>query len=88
MKYLIVGASSGLGRKLAYIYAENKHDLILVSRDAKDLEAIKTDLTNRYHRIVETVEIDLSSIDDIKKKLLISKYFDEVSGILLSLIHI
>ena len=75
MKYLIVGASSGLGRKLAYTYAENKHDLILVSRDAKDLEAIKTDLTNRYHRIVETVEIDLSSIDDIKKKIINLKIF-------------
>ena len=29
MKYLIVGATSGLGRELAYTFAEKKHNLVL-----------------------------------------------------------
>ena len=34
---IITGASSGLGRDLAYTFAERKNNLILVSRDEKDL---------------------------------------------------
>ena len=41
MKYLIIGASSGLGKALAYAFARNNHDLILVSRDVRDLSALK-----------------------------------------------
>ena len=41
MKYLIIGASSGLGRELAYEYAKNKHDLVFVSRELRDHAAIK-----------------------------------------------
>ena len=48
MKYLIIGASSGLGRELAYEYAKNKHDLILVSRDLRDLSAIKSDIEKKF----------------------------------------
>ena len=46
MNYLIVGASSGLGREIAYTFAKNGMDLILVSRDERDLLALKSD-----HRI-------------------------------------
>ena len=44
MSYIIIGASSGLGRDLAYTFAEKKNDLILVSRDEKDLTATKSDI--------------------------------------------
>ena len=44
MNYLIVGASSGLGRDLAYTLSENLHDLVLISRDKRDLDAMKSDL--------------------------------------------
>ena len=43
MNYLIVGASSGLGRDLAYEFAKNSKNLTLVSRDKKDLEHLKSD---------------------------------------------
>ena len=48
MNYLIIGASSGLGRELAYTFAESNNNLIISSRDAKDLNAIKSDLENKY----------------------------------------
>ena len=48
MNYLIVGASSGLGRDLAYALSKKTHNLILISRDIRDLVAIKSDLENRF----------------------------------------
>ena len=48
MSYLILGASSGLGRELAYILAKNSNDLIIISRDERDLRAIKSDLEIKF----------------------------------------
>ena len=47
MNYLIVGASSGLGRDLAYIFAKNSHNLTLISRDESAAPA--TGSSKRYH---------------------------------------
>ena len=44
MSYLIIGSSSGLGRELAYTFAKNHNNLILVSRDERDLVPIKSDI--------------------------------------------
>ena len=82
MKYLIIGASSGLGRELAYEYAQNKHDLVLVSRDLRDLSAIKSDLEKKSEIKVEIIELDLSLESEIEKKLFTEKFFKEISGIL------
>ena len=42
MIYLIIGASSGLGRALAAKFAKEKKNLIIVSRDDRDLTAMKS----------------------------------------------
>ena len=52
MSYLILGASSGLGRELAYILAKNSNDLIIISRDERDLKAVKSDLEIKFKIIV------------------------------------
>ncbi len=44
MSWLVVGASSGLGRALAERLALDGRDLLLVSSDARDLEALAADL--------------------------------------------
>ena len=82
MKYLIIGASSGLGRELAYEYAKNKHDLVLVSRDLRDLNAIKSDLEKKSEIKVEIIELDLNSESEIEKNLFIERFFNEIDGIL------
>ena len=82
MKYLIIGASSGLGKALAYAFARNNHDLILVSRDVRDLSALKTDIENKYKIQVEALEIDLNLNDQIESKLFKDKYFKEIQGII------
>tara|TARA_Y100001935_G_C17196928_1_gene452997 strand:- start:191 stop:937 length:747 start_codon:yes stop_codon:yes gene_type:complete len=70
MKYLIVGATSGLGRELAYTFAKKKHNLILAARDDRDLQAIKSDLSLKFGVEIKTISIDFSEIEEINKKIL------------------
>ena len=70
MKYLIIGASSGLGRELAKKFAEENNNLVLVSRDERDLNAIKSDLEIKYNININILTLDFSSIDEINQKLL------------------
>jgi short-subunit dehydrogenase len=48
MRYVIVGATAGLGRALAERLAADKHGLLLVGRDKRDLDAIAADLSFRF----------------------------------------
>lgn len=59
MTALVVGASSGLGRALAVELAKRKYDLLLVASDARDLEAIASDLILRYAIAVRALALDL-----------------------------
>ena len=69
MKYLIIGASSGLGQELVKKFAQNNHDLVIVSRDARDLNAIKADLEIKHKVKIDILDFDFSSIDEINSKL-------------------
>jgi len=61
MNYLIVGASSGLGRDLAYTLSKYAHNLTLVSRDIRDLTAMKSDIESLFQTKVNTYSVDLAS---------------------------
>ena len=82
MSYLIVGASSGLGRELAYVFAGKGNSIIISSRDAKDLDAIKSDITNKFKNVsVETLPADLNSPEDFINNLKIKgKGFSDIEG--------
>jgi hypothetical protein len=56
---VVVGASAGLGRALAEELAAAGHDLVVVSSDARDLEALASDLRIRHGVKVMSVPIDL-----------------------------
>ncbi|RLD61284.1 MAG: hypothetical protein DRI95_14415 [Bacteroidetes bacterium] len=60
---LITGASSGIGKEMAYVYAENNYNLILVARRKENLEAIKSDIEHKHKLNVQSFDIDLSQID-------------------------
>ena len=49
MTYVIVGGSTGLGRALAEKFASEKNDLIIISSDIRDLNALEHDLQNRFN---------------------------------------
>lgn len=56
MKILITGASSGIGKDMAYILAKNGHDLILAARRIDKLNEVKKQLKTN----VECIAVDLS----------------------------
>lgn len=73
MRVLITGASSGLGRDFAFKLAEQKCDLILVSRDINKLESIQSKIKNVD---VKVESLDLSVKQNVYK--LYEKYKGEV----------
>ena len=61
MKALVTGASSGIGRDIAYYLASLGYDLILVSRRKERLEEIKENVSVD----VQIVTIDLTSQENV-----------------------
>jgi len=62
---LITGASSGIGKELAFIHAECGHDLIIVARSANKLDEIKQQLEKQFECTVFIVVADLTLKEDI-----------------------
>jgi uncharacterized protein len=57
---LITGASSGIGKELAYIHAKNGCDLVLVARRKKELKELKKKLEFEFHVTAVVIAKDLS----------------------------
>lgn len=57
---LITGASGGIGRELAIIHAEKGGDLVLVARNEKKLEKLKSELESSKGVKVMVIKKDLS----------------------------
>jgi uncharacterized protein len=57
---LITGASNGIGLELAYIHAQKGGNLVLVARNLKRLEEIKSELNSKYKVNVHVIGKDLS----------------------------
>ena len=72
---LITGASSGIGKELAYVYARKNYNLIITARRKKRLEAIKKDIQSVYDVSVDVFEMDLSENHNAEK--LYNKISDE-----------
>lgn len=60
MKALITGATSGIGRDMAFILAKKGIDLIIASRDTKKMQQI----ARRLPVNVRTITVDLSKTSD------------------------
>lgn len=57
---LITGASSGIGKELAFIHANRGGDLVLVARRQVILESLKTELEQRFNIKVKLIVKDLT----------------------------
>lgn len=57
---LITGASSGIGKELAYLHAKAGGDLILVARRENVLIALQEEIKKEYHVSVQIVSGDLT----------------------------
>ncbi|MTI31546.1 SDR family NAD(P)-dependent oxidoreductase [Xanthovirga aplysinae] len=58
---LITGASSGIGKELARIHAENGGNLIIVARSANKLNQLKNELEEKYSGKVHVIAKDLAN---------------------------
>ena len=83
MSNLIVGASSGLGREIAYEFARNSKNLILISRNLKDLEILKSDLEIKFKIEVNVFQLDFSDLNKVSKFILDNKkVLEKIDGVL------
>jgi len=90
MTYLIVGASSGLGKDLAHEFAANNKNLILISRDKTDLEYLKSDITLKHKVDVKILQVDLSCDDEVVNFLKLNEeILNKLDGLLfpIALMH-
>ncbi|HXV61562.1 MAG TPA: SDR family NAD(P)-dependent oxidoreductase [Vicinamibacteria bacterium] len=60
MNCFVMGASGGLGRALCHRLAVGGHELVIASSDARDLNALASDLRLRWGASVKTLEWDAS----------------------------
>ncbi len=58
---LITGASTGIGKEMAYIHAEGGGELIIVARNLEKLNALKKELEEKYGVKVMVIAKDLTS---------------------------
>ena len=83
MSNLIIGASSGLGREIAYEFARNSKNLILISRNLKDLEILKSDLEIKFKIEVNVFQLDFSDLNEVSKFILDNtKVLENIDGVL------
>lgn len=68
MEYvLITGASGGIGRELATLFAADGHNLVITARSQERLDTVKERLEQRFGIHVVAFAIDLSESDAPKK---------------------
>ena len=64
---LITGASSGIGKELAIVYAANLYNLILVARSKNKLDDLKQELEKTNKIEVTNISLDLSNQDSAEE---------------------
>ena len=67
MKVLITGASSGIGRDMARVFASKGYNLVLVARNKEELERLAEELNKKNQIQVETIAMDLSKVENCKE---------------------
>lgn len=78
---LITGASGGIGKELAFIYAENGYDLILAARNEQALNNVTDQIERNFHKNVLLFSTDLTdenAPDEIHKALCEKEIYPEV----------
>lgn len=66
---LITGATSGIGKACAEIYAQNGFNLIITGRRSDRLAALKEQLENEYAIKVQTLCFDVRNRNEVKNHL-------------------
>lgn len=62
---LITGASSGIGKAMAYSFAEHGDNVIITGRRKDKLENIKSDLERKFNVQVHVYNFDITDIEEV-----------------------
>jgi len=68
-RVFITGATSGIGKATAMIYAKNGYDLIITGRRSERLKSIATDLTDKFCTGVTPLSFDLRNFSECEEKI-------------------
>ena len=60
---LITGATSGIGKELAELFAADGHRLVLAARSEYDLNQVKHELRTRHSAHITIIPVDLANSD-------------------------
>ena len=63
----ITGASSGIGKSMAYSFGKNGDNLILCARRKEKLQEIKNDIEGRYGVKVDIYELDVTEYEKVRE---------------------
>lgn len=75
---VITGASSGLGKQMAYAFADQGADLVLMARRIEKLEELKNELEKKCVKVL-AVKCDVTSTENINESAsLVEKTFKKV----------
>jgi NADP-dependent 3-hydroxy acid dehydrogenase YdfG/Flp pilus assembly protein TadD len=66
---LITGATSGIGKATAAVFAKNGFRLILTGRREERLDEIKTAFENDFNSQVQTLNFDVRNLEAVKKSV-------------------
>lgn len=63
----ITGASSGIGKAIAYKFAENGDNLIICARRKENLNEIAQDIKNKWRSHIFIYELDVTNYEDVER---------------------
>lgn len=78
-KILITGATSGIGKATAYLFAENNWDIIITGRRKERLEEISSEIIAKYNVNVHNLCFDVQNRNELSEA--ISSIKDELKSI-------
>ncbi len=74
---LITGASKGIGKELAYVFAKNGYSLLLIARNLSELEQLQKELKDKYQCESKILSVDLAKTDSVD--VIINTFKNEIS---------
>lgn len=81
---LITGASSGIGKSLAHLFAKDGANIILAARSTEKMETIKKELEEKYHSTIFVYTCDLSNPKSAKELFQFTKEKNLVVDVLVN----